>query len=216
MTCWSCKTIKDILKCLEIENLWCNSSVCKFNRTMRRFALDTVDFEFNRVSQWITWTWDVVISTLYPVQKIIWFFWHSCCWSCLTTVPWCWQCCSDVLKQVLSQKWDAYNLKSWEYSVCWKEIHANIPQSLQWWYVVYQRWYDDFMSLDQEICLPNEMLVALEWSIQHDYSIADWDFELATFYSNMYNQTLKKILDKESTVPFSVGMWANVYNWYRK
>lgn len=214
--CNKCYKIKDILKCLEIENLWCDSATCKFNRTLRRFYLDTSDFEFNRTSQGFTWSGQIIISTNHTVWKVIWFFWSSCCNECLMTVPWCWSCKCWTLKQVQSQKWDEYNLRTWEYAICWKQIKVNIPNDLSNWYVVYQKWSDDILDINEELCLTPEALTALERSILHDYSVEDWDFEKATFYAQMYNQTLKKIVDKDATVPFSVWMWANVYNGYRK
>jgi hypothetical protein len=39
----------------------------------------------------------------------------------------------------------------------------------------------------------------------HEYAIKDKQFEAAQFYSQMYQQVLKKLNDKDATVPFAVG-----------
>jgi len=215
---YNCQTIKDFLKCLWIENISCKSKVCEFNRILRKFYLDVYDVDFNRVTEPFIWNWSFEIITNSPIYKLIWIFWKeecgSCwCTDCLLDVPSCeWACrCNNKLKQVMHSVWDKWELKVWEYTLWYKCVQVNIPDCLSNWYITYYKWPDVYNSLDEKLCMPDELLVALEHLVLHEYAIKDKMFEFATYYAQMYNQILKKLKDKELTVPFSVWKWADLY-----
>lgn len=215
---YNCTTVKDFLKCIWIENVSCKSKVCEFNSIMRKFYLDIYSLDFNRTVEPFVWSGNIEIITDYPVYKLIGIFGKedcNSCWcnACLLDVPTCeWWCsCQAKLKQVMHQTWDDNNLKTWEYTQWYKCISANIPSCFSDWYIVYQRWPKLFSWLDENLCLPDELLVALEYLSMHEYAIKDKQFEAAQFYSQMYQQVLKKLNDKDATVPFAVGRWADMY-----
>lgn len=214
----NCITVKDFLKCIWIEEVSCNSKVCEFNSILRKFYLDVYDVDHNRVTEPFIWSGPMEIMTDYPIHKLVWIFWKedcTSCWcnACMLDVPTCstWCSCEYPTKQVMHQKWDLADLREWEYRLKYKWICVNIPSCLNEWRIVYYRWPDVINSIDEKLCLPDDMLVALEYITMHDYAIKSKQFDAAQFYSSMYQQVIKKMKDKEATVPFAVWKWNSVY-----
>jgi hypothetical protein len=221
MACsYNCVTIKDFLRGLGIDNVSCASKVVEFNSIIRKLYLDTFDTDFNRVSQSFSGNGDMTINTDFPIYKLIGIFWNKDCSvcgynACTLDMPTCESGCDNLavkIKQVTPRlSNDTTDLKSWEYNLGYACINVNIPTSLEDGFVVYQRWPQLFWSATEQVCLPDSMFVALEYLTLHDYAIKNKQFEVAQFYSWMYDQVIKKLKDKEATAPFAVGRGANIY-----
>lgn len=213
-----CTDIKSFLKCLNVDNLWCwSKQCCIFDSIMRKFHLDIVEFPQNRVTEPFIWKWAMVIKTRFPVYRMIWLFWkESCdtcngCNACLIDIPKCWKCsCEKSLKQLRTTKWEC-ELSPWQYEIHPEWIRINVSDCFCDGYISYYRWPLKCSSLWDELCMEDELFIALEYLIMHEYSVRWWEFEKANFFSNMYQQTLKKIKDKDSTVPYAVWMSASLY-----
>lgn len=188
---------------------------------MKKLYLDTYSLDFNRTTEPFIWSGNMEIITDYPIYKLIWIFWRedcNSCWcnACLINVPTCeeWCSCKANLKQVMHNIWDNNNLKSWEYVQWYKCIKVNVPECFSDWYIVYQRWPNEYTSIWDNLCLPDDLQVALEYLTMHEYAIKDKQFEMAQRYSQMYQQVLKKLSEKDATIPFAVWRWVDMY-WQR-
>lgn len=194
-----CKTIKDILCGLDIQDANCSWKVCRFNDMVSEFCTMTAHFNDSRIWEWFT-VGESGIATVQTtfVPKRLYGFYAK--WNCLNKP--CFhpeKTCSCKSQQCGCDKlyrwhWEqtAYELGVGKYKKTGqKEFQVNMWSCVSSGHVIYSMCPDPIDSVDDEICLPSELMVWFRTYVRQRYAEYDRDLEFSQFYQAKLNRRME-------------------------
>lgn len=214
--------VKDLFNGLNLTDITCTSKIARINRILRKFHLDTIDFEQNRISQEVVCEGDTTINTEFPVYKVRWFYAtvdtedSDCvekhCITPSTMDEICHTCDTDPQKTFLLKTFPTKGDRaSWQYTVaCDNKVMFKSYSCFNNVFFEYSRGPLTVDTLEDEIRIDSKMLIALEYFIEWHYSLRSKELNMSNKYGELYTQTLASLIESESFIPYSI--WSSNAN----